>query len=311
MATKSPDGHQKPMRSPLKWIGKTVRQSPALSRAALYALPDWPVNIRIEPIGELRIHIRRNRSLWLRPPLTHEWYPLAVLRNFVGPEDTVWDAGANIGLYSRWIAGHLKARRVVAFEPMAANVPELIHNIGIGGIASKVKVVQWALSDFNGPMEFQVDDVQSASGSLDSVRRGAASVAREALRLPPKTETVLSRTIDDLLMKQELPVPDVMKIDVEGAEFLLLRGGEDFFTRHSPKILIETHGTEVARQCVEFLLDHGYAVAGCVPETWNADRHMRLGRGTLPRIQDQYDVHFIAAAKDGALIPERLDYSKL
>lgn len=78
-----------------------------LARAALGVVPDWHMTVSVPQIGNMRIRMRRNRSYWLRPPLTHEWYPLAVLRAFVRPNSVVWDVGANIGLYSRWLASHL------------------------------------------------------------------------------------------------------------------------------------------------------------------------------------------------------------
>lgn len=292
-------------------VVSAIRARPIFARAVLYSLPDLPVHVRIPEIGRFRIRVRRNRSMWLRDPLAHEWYPLAALKSFVTPGDIVWDAGANIGLYSRWIAGHLNARHVVAFEPMSANVQDLEYNIRLGSCERKVSVVRAALSDTDGPAEFQIDDIQSASGSLSSVRGGAPSAGRAAVGLPPRTETVACRSIDHILQEEELPAPDVLKIDVEGAEMMTLRGGERFFGANSPKIVIETHGADLARSCVTFLLDRGYSLAGCVPEEWSPGRHLRLDRDTVARIQDQYDVHFIMAARDPNLIPDELNYSCL
>ena len=224
------------------------------------------------------------------------------------PDDVVWDVGANIGLYSRWLISQLNARRVIAFEPMSQNVPELEHNLKLGGVEDRVTVVRWALSDSDGEVDFQIDDMQSASGSLDSVRHGAASQGRAALRLPPKTEKVVSRCIDSILEADELPAPDVLKVDVEGAEALVLRGGDRFFTAKSPRVLMEMHGVEMAKECLQFLLDRGYSVAGCVPRAWDENHHLKLNLGAVRRIQDKYDVHFIAASKNAADIPDRLNY---
>ncbi len=295
----------------LRPVVPAIRSYPVLARFALGCIPDWHAHITIPQIGKLRIRLRRNRSLWLRPPLTHEWYPLATLRAFVRPTDTVWDVGANLGLYARWLVTHLKARHVCSFEPMAENLPELRHNLALGNVASQVAVVPWALSNEDGEVEFQVDDVQSASGAVNSVHAGKACVARAALGLPPKVEKVMSRTIDGILRAGDLPLPDVLKIDVEGAERMLLDGGREFFRKASPRLIIETHGLEVAKQCLEFLFDHGYTVAGCVPTSWNPRRHMRLDPSVLTRMTDQYDVHFIVAAKLPQDLPTELDYANL
>jgi FkbM family methyltransferase len=288
-----------------------VRRYPLISRLLLGCVPDVHWHIYIRQIGKLRIRLRRNRSLWLRSPLTHEWYPLAALKAFVKPADTVWDVGANIGLYARWLTTHLNAKQVCSFEPMSENLPELEYNVKLGGVADRVMILPWALSNTDGEVDFQVDDIQSASGAVNSVYAGAACRARSALGLPPKIEKVMSRSVDSLLRDGTLPVPDVIKLDIEGAEGLFLEGAKTFFSQHSPKILIETHGLEVSKQCLAFLFDHGFAVAACVPETWQPHRHMRLERAVLSRMSDPYDTHFIIAAKNAADIPDTLDYANL
>lgn len=302
------------MRQVERHVGRLaawLRGHPAWARAALRCIPDAHRHIRIPQIGRLRIRLRRNRSLWLRPPLAHEWYPLAALRAFVRPADTVWDVGGNIGLYARWLAAHLAARRVYTFEPMSDNLADLDYNIRIGGVADRVTIVPWALSDVDGEIEFQIDDMQGASGTISAVSGGGASAGRSALALPPKSEKVRSRTIDSILAGGELPPPDVLKIDVEGAERLVLEGGRTFFASAAPRLVVETHGVDVSRQCLEFLLDLGYTTAACVPEAVDLGRHMIVERSYLSRIVDPYDAHFIMAAKNARSIPARLDYARL
>jgi FkbM family methyltransferase len=269
--------------------------------------------VTIDGIGRLRIRLRRNRSLWIRHAFTHEWYPLSILKAFIKPTDVVWDVGANIGLYSRIFVQRFNARHVFAFEPMSENLPELHHNLAIGGITDRVTVLPLALSSRNGEADFQVDDIQSASGALDAVYHGQACRARAALDLPPKLERVQCRTIDSILQEGSVLAPNVIKLDVEGAERMVLDGGEKFFSEHNPKLLIETHGVEVMKECLEFLFDKGFHVAGCVPGNWHATRHMRLSADVLDRISDQYDVHFIAASKSAEDLPETIerDPSKL
>jgi FkbM family methyltransferase len=282
---------------------------PAWARVSLRCIPDAHWHIFIPEIGRLRIRLRRNRSMWLRPPLTHEWYPLAALKAFVRPTDIVWDVGGNIGLYARWLATHLAARHVYTFEPMSENLEELDYNIRTGGVADRVTIVPWALSDVDGEVEFQIDDIQGASGTISSVSGGAASAGRLALTLPPKTETVRSRTIDSIVDSGVLPPPDVLKVDVEGAERMVLEGGRNFFASAMPRLVVETHGVDVSRQCLEFLLDLGYSAAACVPEAVDRSRHMVVDRPYLLRIADRYDAHFVMAAKDAGSIPANLDYA--
>ena len=287
-------------------VTEYVRGHRGLARVALQCLPDWHVHVDVPHAGRMRIRLRRNRSYWLREPLTHEWYPLAILQSFVRPGDTVWDVGANIGLYSRILVNWLGAGRVIAFEPMSENLPELLYNLASGRIADRVTVCNVALSDRDGEAAFQIDDMQSASGSLDAVLGGDASAGRASVGLPPKTERVICRSIDSLLDEGALPAPDVMKVDVEGAERLLLDGGRRFLSSGMPRLLIETHGVRPIRECLAVLFEHGYAIAGCVPDRWHPDRHQRLTPNVLESIADQYDVHFIAAAKDPRDLPSSI-----
>ncbi|MFM8810211.1 MAG: FkbM family methyltransferase [Chthoniobacterales bacterium] len=264
--------------------------------------------MQVPNIGPLRIRLKRDRYLWLRPPLANEWYPLAVLKSFVRPGDTVWDVGAHLGLYSRWLVQHLKAGKVCAFEPLPQNLPELEYNLALGKVTDRVRVLNCALSGEDGTAEFQMENVHSGMGALAATRAAEESWAHG---LAPVTQKVTTRSIDSLLAKKDAPVPDVIKLDVEGAEHQVLEGGRNFFSGPSARLLIETHGLEVSRDCLRFLFDTGHSVAACVPESWDAGRHMKLTPESLARVQDQYDVHFICASKNLADIPATLDYGEL
>jgi chemotaxis response regulator CheB len=64
---------------------------------------------------------------------------------------------------------------------------------------------------------------------------------------------------DTLLARGEVDAPDVIKIDVEGAEADVLRGTRRAMERH-PVIFLATHGEAVHRECVELLMASGYKV---------------------------------------------------
>lgn len=288
-----------------------LRRNKRLARMVYFCVPDIPVKIKIPQIGLLRIRLRRNKLLWLRSPLAMEWYPLAALKAFVRPSDVVWDVGANIGMYSRWLVSHLKAGRVYAFEPMVSNLPELSANLELGGITGQVSVLPWALSDVNGQVEFQADEVQGVSGSVNAICGDKPSEAHASMGIPPKVEVVISRTVDSILAEGVVPVPDVMKVDVEGAEFLLLQGAANLLRSHSPRLVIETHGLEVAKKCLHLLFSHGYSVAVCVQPHIEPNRHQRLNEKMVDKIADKYDAYFIMASKLATDIPDTLDYANL
>jgi FkbM family methyltransferase len=280
-----------------------LRTRPTLGRYALRAIPDIKWTVDIGGIGPFRIRLRRNRSFWLREPLESERFPFAMLRQLVRPGDVVYDAGANLGLYARYLIQGLGAGHVVAFEPMPDNRALLRENLALGGIGSQVTLLPMALADEDGVAAFQVDDVQSASGTLDKVTGGEPCVGRRNLGLGPRTAQVLCRRLDTAVAEAGLPAPHVIKIDVEGAEALLLRGAEGVLARHAPKLLIELHGIAETRAVLRLLDEFGYAAAGKVYPHLHPSGYGRVDAAMAPRIEGQYDIHFIVAAKDPADLP--------
>jgi hypothetical protein len=64
--------------------------------------------------------------------------------------------------------------------------------------------------------------------------------------------------LDDLLEREVVPLPDYMKIDVEGAEFAVLSRARRLLTLGRPIIFLSTHGAEVHARCVSLLESLGY-----------------------------------------------------
>jgi FkbM family methyltransferase len=300
------------MLSLIRSLSYRLRTRPLLGRWALRMIPDIPWTFQIAGIGPLRLRLRRNRSLWLREALESEAFPFAVLRHFVHPGDVVYDIGANLGLYARHLVSTLHAGRVVSFEPVAENRELLTANLALGGIADRVILMPMALADEDGTAEFQVDDMQSASGTLSKVTGGDPCVGRQNLGLGPLTAQVVCRSLDGLLADPPspgtpLPLPDVLKIDVEGAEALLLRGAARLLRERGPRLLIELHGAAVAGEVLSLLADAGYSCVAKVSDRIDPSGFAAVGRSTVPRLEGPYDVHFIAAARDPRDLPAAQD----
>lgn len=295
------------MKALARAIAYKLRTRPVLGRLALKLVPDARIRVQIDGIGPFVVRLRTNRSYWLRNPLTSEHFPFAMLSRLVRPGDVVYDAGANMGLYCRFFAGPLGAGRVIAFEPMSANRPMLAKNLVLGGIEDRVTVLPLALSDADEETLFQVDDMQSSSGTLDKVTHGEACVGRKNLALPPLTERVAARRLDTVIREHALPPPAVIKIDVEGAEALVLRGAENALRTHRPKLFVELHGAEEARAVLGFLLELGYHCRGTVGAHIHASGFGDVDASTLPRIEGMYDLHFLVAAMDAAELPSSYD----
>jgi FkbM family methyltransferase len=284
-------------------LGSWLRGHPTLARWALRLLPDVYWRVDIPQIGPFKIRTRRNRSFWLHDPLSHEQFPLAALRAFTCQGATAYDVGANIGLYSRFLLNCFGAGKVVAFEPMADNVSQLIANLELGGIRDKVTILQCALCDADEQQELQLDDFSSASASLNSVTGGQASQGRKQYGLPPKKVSVACRRLDSLVEEMNLPPPDVIKVDIEGAESMFLAGARQVLQKHSPRLMIELHGSDQAKAAYRILSDLGYHCAGKLSERLAPAGYGMLNDALVDQASDLYDIHFLIAAKNPANLP--------
>lgn len=285
-------------------VARRLRTHPQLGRMALRCLPDHRRVIEVKAIGPLAIRNRRHRAYWLRGPTWHERFPLGALRACITPDDVVWDIGSNIGMYARFEVQAFGASHVCAFEPMSENLALLRENIERGGIAGRVTIVPVAVGDRDARMQLQIDDVQSATAVLDAVAPGRASQGRSNLGLPPKTEEVQVRTIDSLIAEGVLPEPTIVKIDVEGAEQLVLEGAREFLEQGQTLYLIELHGIEPGRAVGRHLLDLGYTLRGRVRENVDPSQYVPVTQGLLDGLQGRNDLQFIVASRDPSRVPE-------
>ena len=85
---------------------------------------------------------------------------------------------------------------------------------------------------------------------------------------PAQRATTLDRLSEDLGAR-----PDLLKIDVEGAELTALQGAENLLAQRRPHLVVETHGREVEAACAELLRHHGYS-----PRVRDQRRWFREGR---------------------------------
>jgi len=154
----------------------------------------------------------------------------------------VYDVGAHVGFYSLLSSELVGLHgRVVAFEPNPRNINYLKRHLHLNRI-DNVRVVEAAVADKSGSAYFQGSADNNYGGNISS--EGSIKV-----RLVSLFELVTNRTIQ---------APDYMKIDVEGAEFLVLKGAEQLLVDFRPVIFLSTHGADVHRQCCDYLKSMGY-----------------------------------------------------
>jgi FkbM family methyltransferase len=225
------------------------------------------------------------------------------LQRIIRKGDVVYDIGANIGLYSRFIVQRFHASHVYAFEPIPGNRSMLAENLKIGNCTDRVTILPCAIGDEDGTAAFQVDDVSSGTGALDSITEGKASWSRRQYGLPPLVVHVTTSRLDTLLKTQSLPKPDVVKIDIEGAEALALEGARQTLVSHSPHLAIEIHGPEVGQKVLRVLWSLGYYCFGWF-DPHGANVYKKLTPDDLKHITTKYSLPYLAASTNEADLTE-------
>lgn len=176
------------------------------------------------------------------------------LRSRIKPGDLVVDIGANFGLHTLY-AAHLvsESGQVVAFEPVPANLALLRRNLHLSKLTDRVDIQAAAVSNSReATLEiFCPDEAVAVTASLANETGAGTPVQVANLRL------------------EEFEFPDgrapaVIKIDVEGAEFEVLKGARGLLARDSPVLLIEIHEYALGdfrtsvTELETFLADLGY-----------------------------------------------------
>ena len=148
-------------------------------------------------------------------PETLHWIDLQVR-----PGEVVWDIGANIGVYALYAALTPEVT-VIAFEPSAASFAALMRNIEINGLGERVLAFCLALSD-----RTQVDFLHMAdSAAGHSMHAFGQMETVGGPVIPAFSQVVPGFTIDEVRAQFALPAPDHIKLDVDGTEEKILRGG--------------------------------------------------------------------------------------
>jgi len=182
---------------------------------------------------------------------------LLIVSKIIEPDDIVVDVGANVGVYTVFILQLLSERgRILSFEPIPETYDILMNNAR-RLCGARVMPFNLALSDHIGSIDMIVPtDDGIENFYLSHIRpKGATYHVGSALRI--ETET-----LDNILSRFDLRV-DFLKCDVEGAELLVFRGGENSIAKHLPHIMCEISSGHArygyaAEDIFNYLWDHGY-----------------------------------------------------
>jgi len=203
-------------------------------------------------LGGARLYVTPDAGLrFWKPGLESDLFDFA--REFVKPGDTVWDVGANVGLFSAAAAARAGAAgKVLAIEADMWLVGLLRRtSAGLGTGNARMEVLPAAVYDTNGIASFHIAERARASNFLATVSgQSQTGGVREAVQ-------VVTVTLDWLM--EQTGTPQVMKVDVEGAEASVFRGAERVLREARPVILCEVQDAS-REEMTALFRRHNYAL---------------------------------------------------
>jgi FkbM family methyltransferase len=203
----------------------------------------------VNPISEFGLALRRG---------DHEPEMKAVLERLLKPGSVFIDLGANEGYFSV-IASQIVGPkgRVIAVEPQRRLQTVLQANFEANNCRN-IEVLRVAVCASSGTVQMQMTSERNT---------GSTSLYRTT-KYPQKEEEVAGLTLSELLKQAETDRCDLMKVDIEGAEYDALTGGKDVLeTGAISNIVLEYHDSILERRGVsrrqlhEWILSRGYGTS--------------------------------------------------
>jgi FkbM family methyltransferase len=190
-----------------------------------------------------------------------------ILKFFATSANFVVDVGANVGYYAVELGKVLQENgKLLAFEPIPSSFDQLNANVRLNKIEKQVSCIQLAISNTEGTLTLYTPKISGSSAtSARNLHPGESSVRHE----------VSVSTLDLVLRTSGIENCDLIKIDVEGAELMVIQGALESIKKFKPVIFAELLRKWSAQfdyspnEVLELLLPLGYkcfAVSPKLPE---------------------------------------------
>lgn len=176
----------------------------------------------------------------------------------------IWDIGAHFGFNSMVISQIIgNYGKVYAFEPNSANFNRFIMHLNNNSqFSEKIFLYPYALSNQVGMTDFtqslNVDNSTSTGSYLSEVMPPESKEVYEHYGFT-KT-SIETKTIDFLINNEIIPKPNILKIDVEGSEYNVLLGAQDFLKSDNILLLIEVHNVLALFDVIKILSLYGFKI---------------------------------------------------
>ncbi|HYE67043.1 MAG TPA: FkbM family methyltransferase [Anaerovoracaceae bacterium] len=204
---------------------------------------------------------------------------------------TIFDVGGFTGInsliYSKITTD---ASNIIAFEPNPYNKNRMFINLSANPLLNKkIKVESIGFSSRTASEEMTMLANIEGPSSTSRLRDSHPKIRDNNLPKGHFVEKVDVVTVDEYVEKTNT-IPDIIKIDIEGAEFLLLLGAIKTLQQHHPMLYIELHSEYCTLKCSELLYQYGYTSSAIKEEEDNRllIRAEFSGETNSPSILEKY-----------------------
>jgi hypothetical protein len=187
------------------------------------------------------------KGFWFPIDLHHEFrlyfgfYELELVpyvKSYTQPGSVCYDLGANNGYYALCLARMAGPKgKLYAFEPVSQYCEMMSETLAKNGMneasspCAPVQLFQYFIGN----------TVDKAAGQY---------------------------SLDTLVYEEGLPMPDIIKMDVEGAEWDVFMGGQRVIEEGAPRLILEVHSQALEEQCLAFLTERGYRYTILDQSSW-------------------------------------------
>ena len=155
----------------------------------------------------------RAQTLFTKEPITIKW-----IRKFA-KDNVFFDIGANVGMYSIF-AARISKVKVYSFEPESNNFNTLIENIISNNLTDNIDAYPIAISDTSGFTSLYLSKFETGS-SHHMVDRKLDHNLKETMY--KNKQGVFKSSLDEIIDNWKFPVPNYLKIDVDGIENIIIK----------------------------------------------------------------------------------------
>lgn len=196
----------------------------------------------------------RHKGYWYHGK-KREHETMELFSKLIKPGDLIIEIGGHIGYITNYFSSLALQGSIFVFEPGINNLPFLKENIKR---LKNVTLIQKAVSDQNGIAKFYIENLTGQNNSLLSDYSTAETNKKNAYVKSEKKEVEVETITLDTFCKEFSLRPDFIKIDIEGAELLALKGMHLILRECTPVIMVEI--TENWETIYDMLKDEGYSL---------------------------------------------------